>query len=274
MRLDGYLERIGYAGPREPTLPTLVALHRAHLRSIPYENLDIHLGRPLRLDPGRFFEKLVEERRGGWCYEMNGLFAWALGRLGFRVDLLAGAVDRARSGDRATGNHLVLLVHLDEPWVADVGFGDGFLEPLPLRAGEYWQGFLDFRLEREGDRWVVRNHRYGAAAGYDFTPVPIELPALAERCAELQTSPESGFVRKTVCQRHTPEGIVTLRGAVLRRVTEAGPSERVIEGAAEFDAALREHFDLRLPEAPALWERVWSRHLEWLGAEQSGPQAG
>jgi N-hydroxyarylamine O-acetyltransferase len=199
---------------------------------------------------------------------MNGLFAWALRGLGFRVDLLAGAVGHATVGDRANGNHLVLLVHLEQPWVADVGFGDGFLEPLPLRPGSYRQGFLEFRLERAGDLWTVINHQYGAAPSYDFTLAPTTLDALTGPCHALQTSPESGFVRKTVCQRHTPEGVVTLRGAVLRRVTERGVAQRVLEGAADFDAVLRGDFDLRLPEARFLWTQVWDRHRAWRDSEE------
>lgn len=265
MRLEHYLDRVGFDGSPAPTLETLRALHRAHLRAIPYENLDIHLGRRLTLDPADWFAKLVERRRGGWCYEMNGLFAWALERIGFRVDLLAGAVDRAALGQRAEGNHLVLLVHLDHPWVADVGFGDGFAEPLPLVAGEYRQGFLRFRLERAGARWVVHNHQHGSADGYDFTLEPTSLAALADRCYELQTSPESGFVQKTVCQRHTADGIVTLRGAVRRSVTAEGVADRTLRSQPEFDQELRATFGIHLPDAGPLWELVHARHQAWTG---------
>src|SRR5439155_12169680 len=88
VNVDAYLERIGYAGPREPGFETLAALHRAHMLSVPFENLDIHLGRRLVLDREANFEKIVVRHRGGWCYELNGLFALLLERLGFRVTLL------------------------------------------------------------------------------------------------------------------------------------------------------------------------------------------
>ncbi len=144
-QLDRYCARIGYAGPRDATLTTLRALHRAHLLAIPYENLDIHLGLPLTLDREAMFTKLVDERRGGWCYEMNGVFGRVLETLGFSVRYLSGAVGRAERGWRAQGNHLVLLVTLDRPWIADVGFGDGFLTPLPLEVGHFRQDFLQYR---------------------------------------------------------------------------------------------------------------------------------
>src|SRR5688572_24693789 len=150
MEIEAYLERIGYTGARDASAATLRGVHRAHLYAIPYENLDIHLGRPLGLDVPGIYQKLVSERRGGWCYEMNGLLAWALRELGFAVDLLAGAVPRASAGETADGNHLVLLVRLPEgPYLADVGFGDGFLEPLPLREGTTEQAGWRFRVEHD-----------------------------------------------------------------------------------------------------------------------------
>src|SRR5437868_15402114 len=97
-QLDAYLERIGYSGSRRPTLATLIAVHRAHLLAISYENLDIHLGRVLTLDPAQIFDKIVMRRRGGWCYEMNSLLAWALRELGFSVTLMGSTVNRAAIG--------------------------------------------------------------------------------------------------------------------------------------------------------------------------------
>ncbi len=145
MNIDSYLKRINYTGSLEPTLETLRNIHRQHLLSIPYENLDIHLGRRFELNQEHFFKKLVFEKRGGWCYEMNGLLAWVLRELGFEVQYLSGTVGREQKGNLAEGNHLVLLVHLDKPYIADVGFGDGILEPLPLQEGVYRQGFLEFQ---------------------------------------------------------------------------------------------------------------------------------
>ena len=114
MHIDAYFDRIAYAGPVQPDLATLTALHRAHLRAIPYENLDVQLGRPVTIERAPIFEKIVTGKRGGWCYEMNGLFGWALDQLGFRVTRSAGAVMREVNGAAAIGNHLVLKVELEE----------------------------------------------------------------------------------------------------------------------------------------------------------------
>jgi N-hydroxyarylamine O-acetyltransferase len=267
-QLSRYFARIGYGGDTTPSLTTLRGLHRAHLLAIPYENLDIHLGVPLTLDPARIFAKIVDERRGGWCYEMNGLFAHVLDALGFDVRRVSGTVGRAEQGWRAQGNHLVLIVMLDRPWIADVGFGDGFLNPLPLEPGTYSQSFLRYRVSREGPRWRVDNHAYGGADGFDFTLTPRTLDAFAVQCRELQTSPDSAFVRTTVCERFTRDGLVMLRGATLREVTAAGVTSRVLQDANDFAATLRDRFGIDLPAAADLWPRVWSMHLGW-EAEQA-----
>jgi N-hydroxyarylamine O-acetyltransferase len=265
-QLQRYFARVGYDGPRSATLATLRALHRAHLLAIPYENLDIHLGVPLTLDRDAMFAKLVDERRGGWCFEMNGVLGRVLETLGFDVRYLSGAVGRAARGWRAQGNHLVLLVTLDRPWLADVGFGDGFLTPLPLEPGSYRQDFLQYHLSRDGPRWRMHNHEFGGADGFDFTLTPRALDDFAAQCHELQTSPESSFVKTTVCERFLPNGLVMLRGATLREVRAEGVTTHVIESAAEFDGALRERFDLSIPDVETLWPRVWARHVERLGA--------
>lgn len=272
-QVDRYAARVGYQGPRDATLATLRALHRAHLLAIPYENLDIHLGLPISLDPEAMFTKLVDERRGGWCFEMNGLLGRVLETLGFDVRYLSGAVGRSRKGWRAQGNHLVLLVTLDRPWIVDVGFGDGFLTPLPLEVGSYRQGFLDYRVSRDGPRWRVDSHIYGGADGFDFTLTARQLGDFAIQCHELQTSPDSSFVQTTVCERFEGSGLVMLRGATLREVRAEGVTSTTIESAAAFDRVLRERFDLAISGVDALWPRVWERHLAWQAGVTSRPAA-
>ncbi len=133
MDVGAYLARIGYSGPPTPTLETLQGLHEAHYRTVPFENLDIALGRPIRLEETALFEKIVVRRRGGFCYELNGLFAALLRALGFRVTLLsAGVMSSRRREFGPEFDHLSLRVALAEPWLADVGFGEAFCRPLLL----------------------------------------------------------------------------------------------------------------------------------------------
>src|SRR6478609_11559210 len=127
-KLRGYLERISYDGPVEPTPACLAAIHRHQALSVPYENLDVQLNVSVGQDPAAIYDKLVTRRRGGWCYELNGLLQRSLERVGFDVRRVTGGVHRHESGDAVVGNHLVLLVQLDRVYIADVGLGDGLRE--------------------------------------------------------------------------------------------------------------------------------------------------
>src|SRR4051812_2868960 len=118
MDVQAYLRRINYRGELAPTAATLRELHRAHLLAVPFENLDIHLGRPILLDEQALFDKIVAHRRGGFCYELNGLFALLLRDLGFEVTLLAAGVARADGGFGPEFDHLTLLVQSPLPFVA------------------------------------------------------------------------------------------------------------------------------------------------------------
>ncbi|MDA1077254.1 MAG: arylamine N-acetyltransferase, partial [Proteobacteria bacterium] len=159
MDLAAYLQRIDFQGEPKVDLPTLCAVHRQHLLQIPYENIDVQLGRPLDFDRERIFSKLVTAHRGGWCYEMNGLLEWALQEIGFDVVRMCGGVMRAERGDAQMGNHLVLRVDLDQTYLIDVGFGDGLYEPIPLAVGTYRQRSLNYRLELMNDGlWRFHNH--------------------------------------------------------------------------------------------------------------------
>jgi N-hydroxyarylamine O-acetyltransferase len=262
MNLERYLERIKYIGSLEPNLETLVGVHRHHLLNIAYENLDIHFGRTLELSPARAYEKIVLEKRGGWCYEMNGLLAWALCEIGFDVQYLACAVGQTN----ASANHLALKVNLEQAYLADAGFGNGLLEPIPLSPGVYTQQSRAFQLEQHGEHWRFDIPSVSAAAvgnSFDFTLEPQQLENFQDRCTYLQTSPESGFVRVVVCHRMTETGVQSLRGAVLQTISNGIETSRTLETRGEYDTVLREVFDLQV-ETGALWSKVWASHLEWL----------
>lgn len=261
MNLDTYLQRINYNGSRQPTLSTLRQLHRAHLFAIPYENWDIHLGRKLILDLDHIYHKIVEEGRGGWCYEMNGLFAWALSELGFNVTMLGSLVGKpAQGGLEGDQDHLVLLVQLDQPWLVDVGFGTAFIEPLLLSEGEYQQNWMIFRLERDEEKWFFHNHQHGGK-GYGFTLLPRQLAGFTKRCHELQTLPESRFVRSTLCYRPTTEGIASLRDAILKHCTGTGVTEEEIDSLARYQEIFDQVFGLDVALASQLWDGVQARHV-------------
>lgn len=264
MDLQAYFDRIGYTGDARPDLATLKAVHRAHALGISYESFDVQLGSPVTPDPVAAFDKIVRRGRGGWCYEMNGVLGAALDAIGFKVTRLAGGVHRATRGDDAVGNHLVLLIDIDgEPWIGDVGFGDGPREPFPLREGPVFSDGYAYRLERlDADWWRFHNHPLGGAPSFDFTTRPADPALLARVCGELQTSPKSPFVMVAIAQRHMPDEIRLLRGRLFRRVKGDTKDDHLIENADAFVALLKREFELDLPETATLWPTICQRHEE------------
>jgi N-hydroxyarylamine O-acetyltransferase len=194
------------------------------------------------------------------------LLAWALCKLGFEVVLLGAAVGPKTAEDRQHMDHMVLCVLLDEPWLLDAGFGNSFLEPLPLAEGKFQQAFHTFYLRQEGDYWSFENQIYGGS-GFDFLLQPRTLDDYATRCRWLQESPDSWFVNLPVCHRHAADhSILSLRNAILMTTHSGGKSQHVIETLEEYAEALTQHFGLQLSgeEIGQLWEKVWPRHLEWV----------
>jgi N-hydroxyarylamine O-acetyltransferase len=267
MELADYLERIGYAGPVVPDQACLDAIHRHHLLSISYENLDVQLGRPVDLDIERIFDKIVRRRRGGWCYEMNGLLGWALAEIGFDVMRMTGGVARKARGDEMLGNHLVLGVALDGPQIADVGLGNGLLEPTRLREGIVRQGARTFRLESlGGGLWRFHNSEGVMPPDFDFAYAPADETRLASMCERLQTDPESKFLQNLICMRRRADGTDFMLGRVLIEYAPDGSkARRLVESAEAFEKILCERFELEDPELPALWPAVVERHRALFG---------
>lgn len=266
MDLHSYLDRIGFVGTARPDLDTLKAVHHRHLLGVTYENLSVQLGERVGLDPAESYVKIVEGGRGGWCYEMNGLLAWALEEIGFDVMRMAAGVLRSIRGDWIIGNHLALAVHLDDgPWLADVGFGDGLREPTPLREGPIEQFGLTYRLQLLDDgHWRLHNHEHGGAADFDFRFERAEEDRLAELCTWLQTDPESSFVQTLICQRFRADRIEVLRGRVRRTLTTGGKREWLVADADELQSEVRDTFDLDV-EVRHLWPAVEERHRAVFG---------
>lgn len=268
MDVQAYLDRIGFVGAPKVDVETLKTLHRMHLRAIPYENFDVQFRRTMTLDPAAAFEKIVRQRRGGWCYEMNGLLAAALREIGFTVTEMAGAVLRAERGVSSHANHMVLRVDLDRPYIADVGLGDGLLEARPMALGSHHCAGFDFALEQLDDGWLrFHNHPLGGAPYFDFRNEPADREQMAATCRFLSTSPESIFTQTALALRHRPGGVTSLLGRTLNHIQPGRKSTQLIETADEFAAVLRHYFDLDLPEAADLWPAICTKHEELFGAQ-------
>ena len=255
MDTAAYLERIRYQGATAPTIETLRALHVSHLQAVPFENLDIHLGRPIVLDERALFTKIVHRRRGGFCYELNGLFAALLRELGFDVTMLAAQFPREDGRPAPEMDHLVLLVGgggLDEPRLVDVGAGrDSFIVPLRATAtGEQPQpqGRATFRLTPEGDGYQLERREPAGAweSGYRFTRQPRTFTDFEEGCHFHQTSPDSEFPRARICTLLTPSGRVTLSEQRLITTADGVREERELADEQEYLETLRALFDIDL----------------------------
>ena len=244
-----YLARIRYSGPTDPSADNLRALHRAHMFSVPFENLDIALGRTITAQVAPILNKVVGHRRGGFCYELNGAFAALLRALGFQVTLLSARVARANGDEGPEYDHLTLRVDLEEAWLADVGFGDSFLEPLRLEADTEQEDPAGiFRLVRDANRWHL--HRAEPVTGwkpqYSFSLQPRELGEFAGMCHYHQTSPNSSFTQNRICSRATPEGRITLSEMKLIATRNGQRDERNLTSDDERIAVLREQFEIEL----------------------------
>lgn len=244
---------IGRPGIGRPSVDLLRSLHRAHLFTVPFENLDIGLGREIICDENRILRKIVNEHRGGFCYELNGAFAVLLRALGFRVTLLSARVAREDGGYGPEFDHLTLRVDLEQPWLADVGFGDGFLEPLRLESHtEQPQGGRAYRLtcltSENGvfSLEVLVNGKWKRE--YAFTLQPRKLSEFAGMCHYHQTSPESHFTRQRLCTLATLEGRVTLSDEKLIEARGDSRRERLLSGEQEWRVQLRELFEVVLPD--------------------------
>jgi len=246
MDVAAYLRRIDYRPPVQPDFETLRGLHLAHLQHVPFENLSIHEQEPIVLDDHALFEKIVTRRRGGFCYELNGLFGRLLRELGFEVAMLSAEVAGDQGDFSRDFDHMALKVELhEELWLTDVGFGDSFIEPLPLNGAEHQQREYRYRVApTSGERFLLQR---AAPDGvwkpqYRFSLQAHPYSDFAEMCRYHQTSPDSHFTRQRICSRLTPRGRISLSDMRLILTDNGVRSERPIASAQEYSEILRKEF--------------------------------
>jgi N-hydroxyarylamine O-acetyltransferase len=248
--LDAYLRRIGYSGGLQPVPAVLEALHLAHATHIPFENLDILLKRPIRLDLARLQEKLVAGGRGGYCFEQNLLFSAVLQRLGYPVTQHAARVLYG-SRRRLPRTHMLLRVELEGgAYLADVGFGlEGLLLPLPFVAGrEVRQYAWTYRVIESGGEWTLQSLREGSWLDlYAFTLEPCLAVDFEPANHYSATHPDSRFVRTLTVQLPTPVVRSMLRNRELVQDLGTTVTKRVLANDDELLAVLAEIFGLRFP---------------------------
>lgn len=258
VQLDAYLARLGLARPAQADAAALGEIHRAHALGFTWEAIDCFMGWPVSIDPQATWAKLVAGRRGGWCYELNGLLGAALAALGFSVTRLCGGVRREDIGDDMVGNHLTLRVDFaDGPWLAEVGLGDALVDPIPLRLGPVSQRGYPFAIEQADGDWLrFRNHPFAGGPSFDFRPDYADEGRLAGVHDWLRTTEQSPFVNNLVVQRHFPDRIESVINRTRRTVTPAGKTEQPISGADELAALLEDVFAIDVPQIDAVWDKA------------------
>ncbi|GAB3062225.1 arylamine N-acetyltransferase [Intrasporangium mesophilum] len=280
--MEDYLARLGLER-EEPSVEGLFRLHRAHVERVPYETLWIHLDERRGIDQ-ETSARLVAGGRGGYCYHLNGAFGWLLAQLGYRVTRHVGGVHGPGGPDADSfTNHLALTVDglSDESWYVDTGLGDALHEPVPLRAGTYRQGPIEFRLEvldGSGD-WHLVHDPKGSFPGMAWHPGPTAMDAFAERHATLSTAPDSGFVKVMVLQRRDADSLDSLRDLTLTHVASDGPSATTIETETDWHAAFGDVFGIDVRSLPterlaSLWPNRVAAHEAWLATRAATASDG
>ncbi len=253
MNIRNYLNRVNYSKPIRADLETLFGLQVAHLQNIPFENLDIRLGRKIDLNEFALWDKMIIHKRGGFCYELNGLFAWLLKQIGFQVAYL-NARDYHEE-DQTFGidfDHLTLMVNVPNEstrWLVDVGWGDTFTHPLNIDdPHEQVQGLRGYWVEpfRNGYQIWQRNYDGSRERHYFFDLLPHRFPdEYLEACTYHQSSPKSIFTQNKIISRLTEDGRISLDNDKLI-ITSNG--KRAAQGVTEDEQTtlLKKYFGVKL----------------------------
>ena len=249
MDIKAYLNRIGIKKISEPSLIFLTELQNSHLLSIPFEDLDIPDRNRIEPDLNKIYNKIILTKRGGFCYELNGLFHWLLTSLGFKVDMLSARVFNSQKNYYGPEfDHMTLLVHIDKDYLVDVGFGDSFRRPIEMPDGETEDVSGYYRLSIKEDRLIelLKKEDNDFLRQYCFTTNPQKFKDYKEMCAFHQDSPASHFRTRMLCTIATEKGRITLSNNSLT-ITENGVKTKTdFTDANEFYILLNKYFGINL----------------------------
>ncbi len=249
MDVWAYLDRINYHGSSAPTLETLSALQEAHLLSVPFENLNIPLGRPILTDETSLIDKIITHHRGGFCYELNGLFARLLRQMGYDVTLLSAGVVREAGGYGPDFDHMTLKVNINgENWLVDVGFGESSHQPVPLDKGVPSSN-PNYRVTYGDDGFLYLDERGSDSVWrpqHRFTLQPRDFADYQGMCHFHQSSPASHFTQHRLCSLATPDGRITISDMRWIETKNGERDERTLSSEAEVTTLLRDRFGVTL----------------------------
>jgi len=252
MNLNSYLQRVKINQFEKPNFSFLSKLQEQHLLTVPFENLDIHQGKKIVLEEGRIYEKIVAYGRGGFCYELNGLFCWLLRSLGFTVSIVSARVYMpAKDRFAPEFDHMALIVDLANKYLVDVGFGDTFRKPIALPDGIVEDISGTYRVQPFGsapDTYILQKQENNNSWQhvYSFTAHPRMISDFDEMCTFHQTSPESHFTQEVICTRATINGRVSLSDDSLTITDEGSKKKTKVVSDKDFKHKLMDHFAIQL----------------------------
>ncbi|WP_246615768.1 arylamine N-acetyltransferase family protein [Aquimarina litoralis] len=248
MIIKEYLNRINYQGNHTPNLEVLKELQKGHLLNVPFENLDIHYNRSIDLDASKFYKKIVIENRGGFCYELNGLFQILLNNLGFKSKIISARVYDSKKEDFGEEyDHLAIIVELDQnEYLVDVGFGEFTFHPLiitPNKVQKDPRG--NFIIEGiNGEYTVSKINGDIKSIEYKFTTKSRELNEFQGMCNYHQTNPNSHFTQKKLITKPINDGRVTLTGNTLKITKNNSIQENIELSKSEYTEQLFKWFQI------------------------------
>ncbi|MEI9918372.1 MAG: arylamine N-acetyltransferase [Bacteroidota bacterium] len=248
MDVQRYLSRIKFEGPLSPDLATLKKLHRQHLLHVPFEDLDIHFKRPFDLRQENIFNKVMNNNRGGFCYEVNSLFNELLKEIGFKTKIISGKVIKDTGEPGPEYDHMAIIVELDKHYIADVGFGDLFIEPLELREGIQFDGRHYFIIEKSSDEFVIcmSASTHSFENKYTFTTTEVSVSSFEEPCRDKQVNPDSHFVKNTMCTKITDTGRITIYNDKFIETIGDKKTQHTIADDVEMRDLLKKRFDIEI----------------------------
>jgi len=254
MEIEKYLERIGYKGSIKPTIGLLNALQKKHLLNIPFENLDIHYKIPIDLNLANIFEKVVIKRRGGFCYELNGIFHELLNSIGFNVKMVSARVfNQEQQIFSPEFDHLAIIAKIDSiDYLADVGFGEFAFGPLKIELNTIHNDERgSFRIERHDDLYYNVSKQVGEnwVPEYMFTLKKRDLSEFKDMCHYNQTSPLSHFTQNKFCSLPTENGRITVTAKKIKITEGDSVAELQLNSEEEFLVALEKYFHIRLNDS-------------------------
>ncbi|UJF28418.1 arylamine N-acetyltransferase [Planococcus sp. 107-1] len=253
MDTTAYLKRFNAYPVEELYLQDLARLQSLHMQNVPFENLDVIRSVPIYLNLENIYEKIVTHQRGGYCYEINGLFHWLLKELGFDAKLISATVMKPDGTWTKADTHAAILVNLDRPYLVDAGFGDSTVNPIPLGGERHTDNSGTYSvIERDGLCYdLVRENEGNQQILYRFTTDERMLAEFHEGCIFNQVSRESPFTHDDLVTKATPNGRVTLSGMQLT-ISENGGKTKKELSAEEKSKLLKEKFGILLDSEEAV----------------------